>query len=211
MGFRWRRFLLRICLIFFVGSFSLLFDLGNLLVCAGQQDSSLPPEPLVKRYVDGDAYAIYAILLASVKDSLIVIQTETDSRLGATPENMGIKGDRSFYKVWGPVLKDYAEQYRDPKLLTRNFHIEVPYELVPKQEIWPFLKSERNSDAFQPSSRGYYWFSAVGFDHQKTHAIVQMNYLCGGFCGGGRPHFFLKKNGKWSEVTVNAEVMVWAS
>jgi hypothetical protein len=30
-------------------------------------------------------------------------------------------------------------------------------------------------------------------------------------CGGGEPHFFEKKGAKWHEVSVNAEVEVWAS
>jgi hypothetical protein len=168
----------------------------------------------VKPYVDADAYSIYATLLASDKHSFLVIQCETQFSSTATPENMGIKGNRNFYKVWGPVLKDYAKQYQTPRLLTRNIPIEVSYELVPEQRIRAIFKSEKKWDAFYelyPSSGGYYWFSAVGFDPQKTHAIVKMNYGCGMLCGGGEPHFFEKQNGKWREVPVNAEVEGWTS
>jgi len=30
-----------------------------------------------------------------------------------------------------------------------------------------------------PSSGSYYWFSAVGFEPQKTQAIVEMDHSCG--------------------------------
>ena len=197
--------------------FSLLVVLGQGYPCAGQEDSTAHPKTIVKPYVDADAYAIYAILLAIDKHTFFVIQSETESRPTATPENVGIKGDRDFYKVWGPVLKDYAKKYRSPRLLTRKIPIEVPCELVPQQQISALFRSETKWNAWgpfyelYPSSGGYFWFSAVGFDPQKTHAIVSMNHRCGMLCGGGGPNFFEKKNGKWREVSVKAQVMHWAS
>ncbi len=188
--------------------------LGLLPYCANPQDPPGTPATIVNPYVDADAYSIYAILLESEKHSFFVIQSETQSFSTATPENMGIKGGRNFHKVWTPVLKDYAKQFRTPRLLTRNIPTEISYELVPEQEIRAVFKSERKWDAFYelyPSSAGYYWFSAVGFDPQRTHAIVQLNHMCGMLCGNGEPHFFEKNNGKWREVSVKAEVHVWAS
>jgi hypothetical protein len=192
-------------------SLSLLFVLGLVPAFASQQDSAAHSETLAKPYVDPDAYAIYAILLASENRSSFVIQAETESRPQATPGNVGIKGGSSFYKVWGSALKDYAKQFRNPRLLTRNFPDSVPYELVPKQKIDAINKSGKNWDELYPSSRGYYWFSAVGFDPSRTRAIVSMNNLCGGLCGGGGPYFFEKTNDKWRKVSVNAEVIFWAS
>jgi len=193
---------------------SLLAALSLVPVCSSQLDSPAQSEILANPYLDADAYSIYAALLESQHHPLIVIQAETESLPGVTPDNLGIKGDRNFDRVWRAVLKDFAKQYANPKLLTRNIPTEVAYELVPRQKIEAFFKSEGKWNAFYelyPSSGGYYWFSAVGFDPQKAHAIVRMNHLCGGLCGGGEPHFFEKKNGKWREVSVHAEVTVWAS
>ena len=181
---------------------------------ATAQDSEIPSETAVKAYVDVDAYSIYAILLESEKHPQPVIQSETDSLPLITPEDMGIKGGREFRKVWAVVIKDYAKQYRTPRLLTRSIPTKITYELVPRQKIYDLFKSEKKWEAFYeiyPSSGGYYSFSAVGFDPQRTHAIVQMNHSCGMLCGIGGPHFFEKQNGKWREVNVNAEVRVWAS
>jgi hypothetical protein len=183
-------------------------------VLGGWQDSATPAGTVLSPYADKDAYLIYAILLESNKSTPVVIQTEKDSRSGATPENIGIKGDASFSKVWGVVVRDFAKQFLKPNLLARNIAIEVPYELVPKQKIRQIFESAGKWDLFYeryPLSGGYYSFSAVGFDAMKVHAIVQMNHYCGMLCGGGGPRFFEKKNGKWLEVSVKASVTFWAS
>jgi hypothetical protein len=179
------------------------------------QDSASPSEAIVKPYGDPDAYSIYAVLLESEKHTFFVIRSDTESFASATIKNIGIEGDRSFQKVWGSVLKDYADQLRTPKLLTRNIPTETAYELVSEQKIRAIFKSERKWEAFYElyplSHGGYYWFSPVGFDLQKTHAIVTINHLCGMLCGGGEPHFFEKVSGKWHEVSVKATMTVWAS
>ena len=196
-------------------SLSLLALAGLFPALATSQDSASASESVVKPYVDPDAYSIYAILLESQKDTFFVIQSETESFAPATPANVGIKGDRSFQKVWGAVLKDYADQLRTPKLLTPNIPTGTAYELVSQQKIRAIFKTERKWEAFYKlyplSHGGYYWFSPAGFDPQKTHAIVTINHLCGMLCGGGEPHFFEKVGGKWHEVSVKATVQVWAS
>jgi hypothetical protein len=196
-------------------SLSLLVVFGLSPTFVTQQDAASPSEPNVKPYAEPDAYSIYAVLVESEKNSFFVIRSETESFASATTENIGIEGDRSFQKVWGPVLKSYADQLRTPRLLTRNIPTETAYELVSEQRIHAIFKSERKWEAFYelyPLSHGrYYWFSPVGFDPQKTHAIVRMNHLCGVLCGGGEPHFFEKASGKWHEVSVNATRRVWAS
>jgi hypothetical protein len=183
---------------------------------ASQQDAPAHLETSAKPYEDPDAYAIYSILLRSYKDSSFVIRAETESRTGVTPESTGIKGDRSFRHEWGDAVKNYSKGYSDPSLLTRNFSIEAPYELVPKEKMDAVFEPGTGLgwEAFYknyPLSRGYYWFSAVGFDSRKTHAIVQMNNMCGGLCGRGELHFFEKKDGMWREVQVDAERITWFS
>lgn len=179
-----------------------------------REDSTVDGETVLTSYADKDAYLIYAILLESNKSSSFVIQSETDSWPLANPKNVGIKGDRSFHKEWGPALKDFASQFHNPRLLTRDIPIEGPYELVSQRTLTSIFKSTGGWNTFYeryPSSGGVFSFSAVGFDAQRVHAIVQMNHSCGGLCGYGQPHFFEKKDGKWQEVSVNASISAWAS
>jgi hypothetical protein len=192
----------------------MLLALGMAPTLASWQDSKAHIDSVLTPYADNDAYLIYAVLLQSTNGSSFVIRSETESWPRATSENIGIKGDRGFYKIWGQVLKDYAEQYRSPKVLTRSIPITASYELITKHNLEAIFKSEgtwRTFTEFYPESNGYFWFSAVGFDPQKTHAIVSMNHCCGPLCGGGQPHFFEKKNGMWQEVPVHAELQIWRS
>jgi len=187
---------------------------GLPFTASGQQSSEKNLADAAETYEDSDAYQIYGILLENVKDSFFVIQAETDSWPKATAAKMGIKGDATFRKSWGAVIDDFARQYQKPKLLINKLKMTASYELVAKGSITSIFKSEGGWDAFYkryPSSGGYFSFSAVGFNRGKTRAIVEMNHSCGLLCGGGRPHFFEKIGGKWREVSVDAEVTVWAS
>lgn len=200
-----------------MGGMFLLAFLSLAPVWASRQDSAAHSETPLKQYVDADAYSIYAILLGAYKDPLFVIQAETQSSAKAAPRDWGMKGDSSFHKVWGPVLDDLAKKVRIPRLLTRDIPIEVSYEIVPQEKIEALFQSTTKTDRWgpfyelYPSSGGYFRFSAVGFDHQKTHAIVDLGLNCGMLCGHDEPHFFEKKNGKWREVHVRATFIVGAS
>jgi hypothetical protein len=196
-----------------VFAFSLSLISGAFSAYASPQGPTAQPAATIQTYKDAEAYSIYGILLEG-KGTYFVIRAETESWSAATPEKMGIKGDRTFYKIWGPVLNDYARQFREPKIITQNIPVKGSYELVTKQALAAVLKPSGNWTAFYdvyPQSNGYYWFSAVGFDPQRTHAIVSMNHSCGPLCGRGEPHFFEKKNGKWQEVTAQADWEVWLS
>jgi hypothetical protein len=193
---------------------SLLIVIGFVSHCVGEQLASNPSKPILEPYTDADGYSIYGILLKGIRHSLFVIQSETESEgHRPMPEDGQIKRDRNFYRVWEPVLNDYAKQFQTAKLLTRSIPTSAPYVLVPRESIEALFKSALWNEFYEryPSSGGYYWFSAVGFDPHKTRAIVDMGWLCGPFCGGGQPHFFEKTDGKWREVKVNADIPSWVS
>ena len=179
--------------------FAFVAILGLAPACSSQEASTEYPDLVATPYVDADAYSIYAILLEDTHHPVFVVQSETESWALATPEKMGIKGDRTFQRVWGTALRDLAKQYRQPRLLMPDIPMVAPYELL------------STAQARQREAYYYYSFSAVGFDPQKRHAIVTMNHFCGALCGGGESHFFVKKNGKWREVSVKASLEVWAS
>jgi len=193
---------------------ALLLALGFAPALACQQDSTPRRETIVTPYADKDAYSIYAILLERAKSSVYVIQAETESWSGATPKKLGITGGRDFQKIWKVAVKDFANQYRNPRVLTRDIPIRTLYELVPEQQLLSIFKSGGGWDTFYhryPSSGGFFSFSAVGFDSQRTHAVVKMHFGCGSLCGYSKPHFFVKKDGQWREVCLNANVTTWVS
>ena len=172
-------------------------------VSAHQQFASASGSEVLPLCLDRDSYEIYGILLDSTAQHYkFVIQAETISWGGATPEKMGIHGRRNFRKIWGGALEDYAAKYQQPEMLIDLIHIATRYDVVPARKA-------STDDLFMG---GIYSFSRVGFDRKRRHAIVEMDLHCPGLCGGGRPHFFEKQNGRWREVLPpDASIEEWVS
>jgi hypothetical protein len=90
--------------------------------------------------------------------------------------------------------------------LQRNFTLPKPYKLVTPNEI---------KAMFPPNSIGHFeelWIelSAVGFNDDKTMAVVYMSHVCstGDGCAGGKSFLLQKHNGKWE---VLSGVECWVS
>ncbi|MFZ0211389.1 MAG: hypothetical protein WBE20_03800 [Candidatus Acidiferrales bacterium] len=186
---------------------------GSLLPCLrAQQRPKENKTNTAELYTDADAYEIYAVLLGGEKGSSFVVQAQTDSWEKTTTDNLGIKGDSKFMKLWGTTLSDFVTKYRPPRILTKNIPLSAPYEIVPEVAINTILH-EGGWNALSeryPLAHGFYTFSAVGFNPQRNRAIVWMLNQCGELCGGGTYHFFEKKDGKWREVPVHASVPMLA-
>jgi hypothetical protein len=174
-----------------------------------------PTAVAVVSYEDPDAYAVYSVLLASqTKEKLFVILSEM--QYDPDVNESSIKGGPKFTKAWCAALANYVVKFRQVRTLAPDFQLDVPYRLVASSDINALFTGQmeegwKNFAAQYPGARGFYYFSAVGFDKKKTHAIVQMNNSCGGFCAYSRPHFLEKNGGKWREVEVDAEYSVQGS
>ena len=62
-----------------------------------------------------------------------------------------------------------------------------------------------------PDSGGLLEFSAVGFNPDKTIAVVYMGHSCGDLCGGGTFHVLEKIDGKWKPLEWKGSSCAWAS
>lgn len=178
-------------------------------------------EKEIEAYEDRDAYEVYVAALAlnrphqdSIQNAkLLLFEEEIEAWLSDRAEWSGIKLSRRARKEWQPVLEDYIRANQTPRRLIRGFSLETPYVVVPKGEI----EACRGKDfwkAFRerfPGAEGYISFSSVGFNHDRSKAIVQVDHSCGPLCGGGLPHFLEKKDGKWVPAKVDATIQVWAS
>jgi hypothetical protein len=86
--------------------------------------------------------------------------------------------------------------------LQRRFQIEKPHEIVSSDDIGVDFKDGGWEGFHQryPDSGGYIIMSAVGFNKEKTQAIVYTGSACGGLCGLWRFHLLEKIDGKWKKV-----------
>jgi hypothetical protein len=62
-----------------------------------------------------------------------------------------------------------------------------------------------------PYTGGWIELSAIGFNADKTVAVVYMGHLCGGLCGGGQFHVLQKKDGKWEPLKWQGKRCAWVS
>jgi hypothetical protein len=142
--------------------------------------------------MDHDAYDVYATVLANaraahqVPPALMLVQLTTQSWDSPECFREPLKGE------WQEVLNDYRRQNMDE--WTLQAHLLRPYKLAPKEEV---RKGWALYDRKYPGS-GFYFVSAVGFNKSKTRAMVFMGYACGGRCGSGSVHFFVKADGRWN-------------
>jgi len=174
-------------------------------------------------YTDVDAYAVYAVVMEadwpirSAKAKKLVIQIETADypKFGDSQTNclQPAKGEEAIY---GPVIAAFSELNKDPLLLQPKFEASVPYQLVTKASVDEIFAKKGVAGwadfyAKYPDSGGVISMSAVGFNAEKTIAIVYMGHSCGGLCGGGSYHVLQKTGGKWSEVQWKGMTCMWAS
>lgn len=175
----------------------------------------------LQAYSDPDAYEVYAALLPSnstwgnlkTKSLVIVQETASPDRQGCLPRG---KEDR---EIWASVLEDYKNQNQTPRLFSRSFSIDRPYELISRTELsdlfanttknlWEGWKSFYSR---YPDSDGFIELSAVGFNSDKTKAFVYIAHHCGSLCGAGGYTFLEKRDGKWVKASVNASYCGWIS
>jgi len=175
------------------------------------QESSLP-----RPYTDKDAYQIYAQLIPNEETwgtKTKVIEEET------VPGEGGMMDLDSC--VAPPVALDFRDAIANFKtnnsrrwLLQRQFELSGPYELVSSDTIKATFRGGEQSRtegahpldsgwkafyARYPGSGGFIVLSAVGFNKDKTRAVVYSGASCGSLCGAWSFHLFKKVDGKWTE------------
>ena len=190
----------------------LLFALlSSALVQAGPATTHAP-------LTDPEAYAVIAAVISSESPAtdarvkrLVIQNTTTTYNFGQCfPEGEPLRGE------WKPVVDDYKQQNRSTWTLMAMFPLERPYDLVSKAEIMAPFKAAgiEGWDLFykeHPDSGGYINVSAVGFDADKTRAMLYVGHSCGGLCGSGMYHFMEKVDRQWREAKLNISKCMWIS
>jgi len=170
------------------------------MVCA-----SVPAQPSSagNPYEVEEAYAVYSLLLPHEESygfskSTLVLQQET-----ARPPGRGSCLTTEAASKFKDAAADLDHWTGRVWLLQRKFQIAKPYELVSAETIDLFFKNGGWEDGFYkryPDSGGYLVMSPVGFNQDKTQAIVYTGSTCGGLCGRWGFHLLEKVDGKWKEV-----------
>ncbi len=140
-----------------------------------------------------EAYSIYSVLLPQEESfgfaiPTLVIQQETVPKPNVSPCLT-----EGAAKKFGGAEADFWRVNRRRWTLLRHFEINKPYKLVSEGTIRAGLK---NGDEWE-----YFVLSAVGFNQDKTRAVVYMGIHCGSLCGHWSFHLLEKAGHTWKQVS----------
>lgn len=169
------------------------------------QDTAAP-----EAYLDADAYQVFSALLsesgAPGSTNTLVIEQETVPHLGRQAGTFSDGPEACIYPdvaiKFREAIADYNRVNQKRWLLQRSFEINGPYELVTADTLKTFF-SHGDWDGFYkryPSSGGFISLSAVGFNRDKTRAILYGGRACGSLCGQWSYELFEKVGGEWKTV-----------
>ena len=161
-------------------------------ICGTGAQNSVDAKP----YDVVEAYKIYSLLLPQEEsygfaEDTLMIKDETVSDAGIPRECLTSQAAKRFREA----IADFSHIHKRRWLLQPRFQIEKSYRLA----SFDIISALPPSPPSPRSSAAYVMVSVVGFNPEKTRAIVYMQSACGGFCGSGRYHLLEKVNGNWKE------------
>ena len=140
----------------------------------------------------------------------LLIRAET-----GTNDDMCLKPEGESISIVGPAIANFIEVNKKQWLLQKAFQLDRPYEFVFDKEIDGFFSNGvggwKSFYEKYPDSGGYMELSAVGFNADKTVAVVYTAHFCGGLCGGGGFEVLEKKDGKWQPLKWKGSSCSWVS
>jgi hypothetical protein len=172
-------------------SFVLIVPVLGIVTAMSQEPSAAQP------YEEPDAYQIYGLLLPQEESygfakGTLIIQKETVASSAVDGACLSPEVASRFKDA----ASDYERARAKEWLLQRQFKIEKPYEIDDSKTI---ARLEA-SDQPRPKSGGHIFMSPVGFNREKTLAIVYTGSICGGLCGSAQFHLLERVHGQWKEV-----------
>jgi hypothetical protein len=175
--------------------------------------SSLSSQTAPAAYEDVDAYEVFNTILPTEWPSRVAQAKRLVVRSETKTYQMCLRPEAQWEEKVGPAISDYLRLNQKPWLLQPRLSIETPYEFMTPRKFRATL-DRGGWDGFYrqyPGSGGLIELSAVGFNRDKTVAVVYIGHGCGMRCGGGTFHVLEKKDGKWSELDWKGARCSWVS
>jgi hypothetical protein len=183
-----------------------LFSLESMGACNGRGGgSSGSGEP----YDVAEAYQVYSAIISKVSPN-----PETNTwfiRIDTLPTDRSL--DDQAREQWkqtrgaDTALDDYLKVNGNTWLLQRKFTLPNPYRLVTRDQLKAMFPPH-----FRGGNFGELWLelSGVGFNADKTVAVVYMDHVCTSqcCCAEGNCYVLQKQNGKWK---VSSKTGCWIS
>lgn len=187
-----------------------------------QQESTKPE-------LADDDYAIYSVVINNsyAEEGIERIVVGDHTSMGLPPVMMGMTqpGDSPGLKK----IREAKETTSDfdnkgkmtPAALEKKFLAKVPVVLISEAErdrIFvitkngakpvPNMKGFEEFHRLYPKSQGFMSVSRIGFNPDRTRALVYVGNLCGGLCGTGQYYLLTKDGHDWK---IDVQALVWIS
>jgi hypothetical protein len=160
---------------------------------AGTQDTKLTLAE------EQDSYEIYSMLLRTevgpewkIAAWAIKEQTQTFPVLASSNDDhlrqcLSVSQDQK--SIYQPLIQGYLAKNQKKLVLERKFDL-------PQYALVGFGRTSGRANAPVAASI-VFEVSAVGFNRDRTRALVYVGHHCGSLCGSGGYHLLVKKDGKW--------------
>lgn len=115
-------------------------------------------------------------------------------------------GDAKFIESFEPIFASFEAAKKTAMMLHSDLQLAKPTRLVTRAELDAAFERPSGTnvgdgwEVFRhhfPDSAGYVILSGVGFNADRTIALVYEEHRCGGLCGAARYYILQKRNGRW--------------
>jgi hypothetical protein len=167
------------------------------VILPAQTGSPTTPKP----YEDPEAYEVYSAILAAPQSGKSNSDLAVMSQRTLPFENC-YKPDDQWRELLAPVVEDYINVNQTRWDLVDN-RISFPHTLVSADQMNAIFSKGPNQ-GWKRFHRKYphkalLYVSAVGFNANRTVAMVATESDCGPLCGSGGLSFLRKVDGRWQE------------
>jgi len=175
-------------------------------------------EPQLTASEEKDSYEIYSILLKTelppqwkITAWAITQETQSFPAYGASQDysvEACLRISPEQESIYRPLFADYRVKNQKANILKRKFDLPEYALLTPgdvkaiQHRQRPVVRSsveEHDHLVFPFNATVIFHVSAVGFNQDRSRALVYAGHDCGSLCGGGRYHLMVKKDGQWQE------------
>ena len=162
-----------------------------------------------------DEYAVYSALIRtkyvtnSTKLVLVFAQTSANPDDGSPPD----RDDLRLTPIAQSTIDAYKTKSKVVRVLKDEFDLPVRYTLIKKEE-WDEMFRQDNFSGWKnlykryPEATGIIRVSEIGFNLERTQALVYVEHGCSATCGQGGYALLSKEGDVWK---VQKEVMFMAA
>lgn len=155
-----------------------------------------------------ESYRIYSIVLNHKWDKgNVVVRSVTDRGLFQNDEWL----ENNLGKSFPEAVSDFKNANTKEIDIKELFDYGGKVSLIDQKEVQATIGGGEGWERFRkdhPETSGIVTFSAVGFDSDGSHAVVNVSYLCASHCGNGSFFVLEKKDADW---TISKEIGTWMS